>query len=183
MPTGWHRATVWAFVAMAAGLGFQGAAACAREEREAAGAPQDSIPAEVMNALTARFPGAGIRQWTREEENGVVLYDIEFIQDGRNCEADIREDGTYLNFEKAVAAEDLPEAVMRTVQQRYPAATITEIMEITEVTRDEEALEGYEVVLETAAGEQAEITVAPDGRVLEVSGEGGDGGEDGGEEA
>jgi hypothetical protein len=44
-------------------------------------------------------------------------------------------------------------------------------MEITEVKGKQEILEGYEIVLTTAAGKETEITIAPDGKVLEDSGE------------
>ena len=168
----------WFLVPVVAGVFLFGPWACGQEggeEEATAGVEQETIPTVVMDALTARFPGAEIRQWTREEEEDVVIYDIEFTQEGRNCEADIREDGSYLNFEQAISAEDLPEAVLQTVEERYPGATLEEIMEITEVTAEGEILEGYEVVVRTADQTQAEITVAPDGTIIEDSGEeGGD---------
>jgi hypothetical protein len=43
-----------------------------------------------------------------EHEGDVVIYDFEFEQDGRNFEADIREDGTIHNWEQQVAVRDLP---------------------------------------------------------------------------
>ena len=125
------------------------------------------IPKAVMDALRARFPQAEIRVWTREEEEGVVLYDIEFTQQGRNFEADIIEDGTIHNWEREIGAEDLPQVVKEAVQSKYPAATIKEIMAITAVEAGNEALEGYEIVLDTADGRAVEITVAPDGTILE----------------
>ena len=65
------------------------------------------IPKPVMDALKAKFPKAEIHKWTKEKEGDDVVYDIEFKQDGRACEADIKEDGTYINYEKAIAAKDL----------------------------------------------------------------------------
>jgi uncharacterized membrane protein YkoI len=56
-----------------------------------------------MAKLRARFPEAEIQQWTREEEDGVVLYDIEFRQQGRKFEADIKEDGAIDNWEREIA--------------------------------------------------------------------------------
>jgi Putative beta-lactamase-inhibitor-like, PepSY-like len=139
--------------------------------RGASARQQDQMPPRVMEALKARFPQASIRTWAREEEDGRVLYDIEFQQGDRNFEADITEDGTIDNWEKAIAAEDLPAAVMHVVETKYPGATLHEIMEVTNVRDGKDVLEGYEVVLETAAKKRIEITVAPDGKVLEESGE------------
>jgi len=126
----------------------------------------DQIPAQVMAALKTKFPEAVIQQWTREEEDGVVLYDIEFEQQGRKFEADIKEDGTIDNWEREVAAADLPAVVMSVVRGKYPRSTIQEIMAITLVEGAKETLEGYEIVLETA-DTRHEVTVAPDGTILE----------------
>jgi hypothetical protein len=125
------------------------------------------IPAQVMAALQARFPEAEIRESTREEEDGVVLYDIEFQQQGRKFEADIKEDGTIDNWEMEIPATDLPEVVMSVVRSKYPESTIQEVMAVTVVKEGNEALEGYEIVLETADATGVEITVAPDGTILE----------------
>jgi NADPH:quinone reductase-like Zn-dependent oxidoreductase len=129
----------------------------------------DKIPKKVMDALKAKFPKAEIRKWTQEKEGADLVYDIEFTENGRKCEADIKEDGTYVNFEKEIAAKDLPKAVMEVVEKKYPRATLKEVMEITEVKGKDEKLEGYEIVLETADKKEVEIPVAPDGKVLEDS--------------
>jgi len=129
------------------------------------------IPQVVMDALKARFPNAEIHKWTKEKEGDIVVYDIEFKQEDRKFEADIREDGTIHNWEKEIAAEDLPEAALKAVQTKYPGSTIKEIMETTAVSEGKEALEAYEVVLETADKKEVEVAVAPDGEILEDSGE------------
>jgi hypothetical protein len=124
-----------------------------------------------MAALKAKFPDAEIHKWTKEKEGDTVVYDIEFKQGDQKFEADIKEDGAFHNWEREIAAEDLPEAVMKAAEEKYPNSTRKEIMEITAVKEGQDALEGYEIVLETAEGDKVEITVAPDGEILEESGE------------
>ncbi|MGB2805298.1 MAG: PepSY-like domain-containing protein [Candidatus Zixiibacteriota bacterium] len=141
------------------------------EEKAEADLELNEIPKVVMDALKARFPDAEIHEWTKEKEGDIVVYDIEFKQQDRKFEADIKEDGAIHNWEKEIPAEDLPEAAMKAVETKYPKATIQEIMEITAVNDGKEALEGYEVVLETADQKEVEVTVAPDGGILEDSGE------------
>ncbi|UCB52928.1 MAG: PepSY-like domain-containing protein [Candidatus Zixiibacteriota bacterium] len=141
------------------------------EEKAEVDLELDKIPQVVMDALKARFPEAEIHKWTKEKEGDIVVYDIEFKQQDRTFEADIKEDGTIHNWEKEIAAEDLPDAAMKAVEMKYPTSTIQEIMEITAVSEGKEALEGYEVVLETADKKEVEVTVAPDGGILEDSGE------------
>ncbi|MCI0376269.1 MAG: PepSY-like domain-containing protein [Gemmataceae bacterium] len=126
----------------------------------------DKIPAKVMDALKARFPKPDIHKWTKETMDGKDFYDIEFKVKGQKHEADIRDDGTFINFEKEIKAKDLPKAVAKAVEAKFPKATLKEIMEITEVKGKAEKLEGYEVVLQTADNRMIELTLAPDGKIV-----------------
>jgi hypothetical protein len=127
------------------------------------------IPKAVMDALKSKFPNAQIHKWTKEKEGDIVVYDIEFKHNGRSCEADIKEDGTFHNYEREIAAKDLPQVVKQAVDKRYPKATLKEVMEITAVKGKNEKLEGYEVVIQTADRKEVELTVGPDGKILEDS--------------
>lgn len=149
------------------------AAIASADDKKEKGKPADldKIPKAVMDALKAKFPKAEIDKWTKEKESGVDVYDIEFKQEGRKFEADIKEDGTIVNWEKEIAAKDLPEAVTKAVDKKYPKSTMKEVMEVTEVKDKKEQLEGYEIVLVTADKKDVEVTVAPDGKILEDSGE------------
>ncbi len=129
------------------------------------------VPTPVLDGLKARFPHADVQKWSKEREGEIVVYDFEFNQDGRKLEADVREDGTLYNWEKAIAAEELPASVREAAGERYPDASIREIMEITAVKDGKEELEGYEIVMETGDNEEVEIMVAADGEILEDSSE------------
>ena len=157
-----------AFAVFAFALAVLVAAGSARAE-DKKDDKKDEIPKKVMDALKAKFPKAEIRKWTKEKENDKVIYDIEFKQDGKNFEADIFEDGTYQNWEKQIEAKDLPKAVRDAVDKKYPKATLKEVMEINDVKDGKDSLHGYEIVLETADKKEVEVTVAPDGKILEDS--------------
>jgi putative PepSY-like beta-lactamase-inhibitor len=129
----------------------------------------DKIPKKVMDAFKGKFPKAEIQKWTKEKEGDAEIYDIEAVENGRKCEADIKEDGTIMNFEKEVAAKDLPKAVVEAVEKKYPKATLKLCMECTEIKDKKEVLEGYEIELVTAEKKDVEVTVAPDGKILEDS--------------
>jgi len=130
----------------------------------------EKIPKKVMDALTAKFPKAEIQKWTKEKEGDAVVYDIELTQAGRKFEADIKEDGTIQNWEKEITAKDLPKEIKKAVRKRYRGSTFKEMMAVTAVKDGKDALEGYEIVLETADKKAVEVTVAPDGKILEDSG-------------
>ncbi len=125
------------------------------------------LPANVMAALTAKFPQARIDQWTKEKENGKEVYDIEFRQADRKFEADIFADGTIHNWEQQIAASDLPQPVVQTISRQFPKAAMKEIMAVTAVTNGREQLEGYEIVVQRTLKRDVEMTIAPDGKVLE----------------
>ena len=141
-------------------------ATCAEENLDL-----NQIPKTVLDGLKGKFPKAQIRKCTKEKEGDIVVYDIEFEQDKRKFEADILEDGTIYNWEKEITVEDLPETVRKAVESKYPKAALIEIMEITAVKDGKDALEGYEIVLKTSDKVMVEVTVAPNGNILEESGE------------
>jgi uncharacterized membrane protein YkoI len=130
----------------------------------------DKIPRKVIDALKTRFPNPEIHHWTSEKENNIVLYDIEFRQRGRKYEADIAEDGAIQNWEKEMAVGDVPAVVRKAVDAKYRKATLKAAMAITDVKDGKDVPAGYEIILETADRKEVEVTVAPDGRVLEDSG-------------
>lgn len=131
----------------------------------------DQLPRHVMAALKAKFPKPEIMKWTKEKEGEIFLYDIEFKQAGQKFEADIAEDGAIQNWEKTIPAKNLPSAVRRTIATKYPQSRIEEVMQITAVKSGEDEMEGYEVVLRTRDNKSVEVTIAPDGKMLEDSGE------------
>ncbi|MGH9429896.1 MAG: PepSY-like domain-containing protein [Terriglobia bacterium] len=131
----------------------------------------DKMPKVVMDALKAKFSKAVIHKWTKAKEGNDVVYDIEFKENGRACEADIKEDGTYVNYEKAIEAKNLPKAVVDAIEKKYPKASLKEIMEETEVKGKDENLSAYEVVLVTADKKDVELRLSPDGKILEDSGD------------
>lgn len=130
---------------------------------------QEQIPSAVMNAVRAKFPTAKIEKSAREKENGVVIYDLEFTQNGRKTEADIREDGSYINYELAIPANTLPKVVRAAVGKHARGATIKEVMEETAVDGQDEKRSAYEVVLVGPSKDEFELRLAPDGKVLEDS--------------
>ena len=130
----------------------------------------DKIPKAVMDALKSRFPKAEIQKWTKAKEGDDIVYDIEFIEKGRKGEADIKENGVYINFEREIAAKDLPKAVREAIEKRYPKCTLKDVMEETEVMGKNEKLSAYEVTLVTADKKDVELRLSPDGKILEDTG-------------
>jgi len=130
----------------------------------------DKIPKTVTEALLAKFPKAKIDKCTKAKEDGAVVYDIEFKQEGRKCEADIKENGAFINYEQAIEAKDLAQVVRDAIEKRYPRSKFKETMEETEVQGQNEKISAYEVVLLTADNKEVEVRLSPDGKILEDTG-------------
>jgi uncharacterized membrane protein YkoI len=131
----------------------------------------DKLPQKVMDAVKTRFPGAEITSVEKETTDGKVVYDIELKHKGRKYEMDIQEDGTILEIEKEVAVKDLPAAVTKALEAKYPKSTIKEVMEVNLVKGKEEKPDHYEVVLVTADKKELEVTVSLDGKTIKGEGE------------
>ena len=129
----------------------------------------EKIPKKVMDTLKAKFPKAEITKWTIGKEDGKEVYDIEFKQGEKKFEADIFTDGTIHNWEEGMAAKDLPEAVTKTGEKKYPKSTLKVVMRVTAVKNGKDELEGFEITLDTADKKEVEVTVNPAGKIVEDS--------------
>src|SRR2546421_60866 len=133
---------------------------------------QSDVPGPVMSSINTRFPGAQVTSVERENEHGNVIYDFELRQNGRKYEADVKDDGTIIEVEKEVAADQVPDAVSNALKAKYPGATIREVMEVDKVSGQRETPDHYEVNLTTNSGKKKEVTASLDGNdVKEEAGE------------
>jgi uncharacterized membrane protein YkoI len=130
----------------------------------------DKLPAKVKAAIDGRFPDAKLTSLEKEVEEGKVVYDIELTHKGRKYEMDIQEDGTIVEIEKEFALKDLPKAVgevlTKTIEAKYPKATIKEVMEVNKVKGTTETPDHYEVTIETAEKKEVEVEVTLDGKSI-----------------
>jgi hypothetical protein len=160
------RALLWCAAALCALLLL--APASRAEEKDKL--QLDKVPKKVMDALKAKFPKAKIHKCTREETSGsAVVYHVEFKVGGRKGKAAITEYSALLNYEEEVAAKDLPAAVKKAVDKRYPKAKLKEIRKIAKIKDKKEILVVYEITLTTADKKDVEVKVDDDGEVLEDS--------------
>ena len=127
----------------------------------------DNIPDAVMEALKAKFPDAEIQKWEKEDEDDFVIYDIEFKQGDIKFEADIKQDGTIHNWEKEIESANLPEVIKKVIEDEYPDAELVKVMETSTVHDGNDVVEEYELVLRLADQQKIEITLAPNGELLE----------------
>jgi uncharacterized membrane protein YkoI len=146
---------------------------CMHEQKEAKDQKiaTGEVPQNVMASVQHRLPGAQVTGVEKENEAGGIVYDFELTQQGRKYEMDVKEDGTIMEIEKQVSANDAPPAVMKAVQGKWPTATVKEIMEVDVVKGAQETADHYEVTLATADAKEKEVVVSMDGAIKEEGGE------------
>jgi uncharacterized membrane protein YkoI len=131
------------------------------------------LPPAVAQAIKTNCTACTIDKATREIENGVTVYDIEFKS--RQGEIAIAEDGFVVDRETVVQLKDVPAAALEAIQK---AAAGGKIRQIAKGKIHAELKEGkivklgspryvYEAELQKG-NEVAEIEVSPEGQVIEA---------------
>ncbi len=124
--------------------------------------PLDQVPEKVIAAVKEKFPDGKLTGAEKEKENGEVFYEIALKDKDQKIEVLCKPDGTIVEIEKEIAAKDLPEAVTKAIEEKYPKATLKKAEEVFK----KDKLEYYEVVLVTAKKKTVEVEVAPEGKIL-----------------
>lgn len=85
------------------------------------------IPGAVTNAFKAKYPSATNVQW----DDRVTNFQAKFLQDSATYEARFNKDGTWVETEKAITFDALPDAVKSAFRSSkysdYEVRTVAEI--------------------------------------------------------
>jgi len=159
---------------MLCAVAFSGLALMPATGRAQQPAGDTKLPDAVRKTFEARFPKAEIHKVDVDEENGVIVYDLEFKDGATEKETDITADGTMLEFTIVIDAKALPAAAMRPVRKAGEGAVIKRIerIEISHETKDGKTIKLPRPVthyaVEMIKGDQhAEIVVDAAGKVIE----------------
>jgi len=122
---------------------------------------QSDLPAPVAKTVTAQSQGATLRGLSVEKEKGQVLYEAEFLVDGRSRDVVIDAGGTVVEVEEEVVLDQLPAEVRVGLQAAAGKGKLIKVESLTKRGR----LVAYEARVETA-GKRSEVQVGPDGKPL-----------------
>ncbi len=92
--------------------------------------PKVELPAAAANAFKNAFPNGRIQKLDVDEENGVIVYDIEFTNGKAEQETDIAADGTILEVTLVVDADAVPPAALKAIEKAAAGAKVTRIENI-----------------------------------------------------
>jgi hypothetical protein len=102
---------------------------------------------------------------SKETENGKTEYEVSIKDGGKSIDVTLTADGTITGLEKEISAKDLPKAVIKTLEGKYPKATYKAVEEVIDVKDGKETLEYYEVLLVTVDKKTFEVEVTRDGKI------------------
>ncbi len=140
------------------GLGLAvGVAIGADDEDDDNGLTLDQIPAAAREALLELAGGAAITEVEGDKEHGVVLYEAAWAVNGGEIEAAVTADGSLVEMEQEITADDLPEAVKAVAAKHFAGAAEIEYEKVTVVVYE---IEGK------ANGKEKEIKVLATGQIV-----------------
>jgi hypothetical protein len=126
--------------------------------------PVEKLPKAVLKAAKSKFPKADIKGAVKEVEDGKTTYEVMLQQKGRSIDIAFHADGTILEIEREVEADDLPGDVKKALKSRYPKARINKAEELRE---GESGRVRYEISITT------EVVLTGKGRIEGVEKGGG----------
>lgn len=86
---------------------------------------KEEVPEAVLKAAQARYPGAAMKRFTREEEHGHQVFEIVMTVGAKRVESSFLADGHWLEDEVEVAPDDLPQPIRKAMTAgKYKGATI-----------------------------------------------------------
>jgi uncharacterized membrane protein YkoI len=119
------------------------------------------LPVAVQKTVDAQTPGAAIRGFSTEIENGKRIYEAELMVSGRTKDISMDKDGNIIENEEEVALDSLPTAVRDGLTHAAGSGTITKVEALTKNNK----LVAYEAAVKNGS-KRSEIQVGPDGKKL-----------------
>lgn len=124
--------------------------------------PLDKVPRAVLDAVKARFEGARLKGAEKETEDKKTYYEVQIEHKGKKIEVILTPGGKIVAIETVIATTDLPTAVLKTVESKYPKGKIRQAEEI---QKDGKVF--YELVIDTADSKKLEVVFDPKGKVVD----------------
>jgi len=127
------------------------------------------LPDAAKAAIDAMYPKAVIEE-SKEEKEGLRVYEVEFEQNGQEVELTISPDGKIIEKEAEVVMDDLPAAVKAAIAKASKGGQLKEIEQettyyVVTLKKLDRPMVTYEAEI-IIDGEESEIEFASDGKLL-----------------
>jgi hypothetical protein len=122
---------------------------------------QGQLPALVQTAVAQEGKGAVIRGLLVEKEQGLKVYEVELVTEGRSKNVSMDANGKVLQVEEEISMDSLPIAAQQGLALATGEGVIDKIESLTRLG----AFVAYEAVVKTGA-KWSKIFVGPEGKRL-----------------
>ena len=119
----------------------------------------DEVPAAVDAELRAKYPDATDVDWGVDRNDN---YEAHIEVQGVKMRVDISPAGEWIETERSVDYDELPEAVRATIEREFDEDDIEEL----EHTVNKDKGEFYDVELDPKGEKKFDVMIAKDGRIL-----------------
>jgi len=124
---------------------------------------ETEVPPAVLQVFNQAYPGATIKEYAEETEDGQKFYEISCEFEGRKIDAIYKPDGTVSAIEEVIAAEELPDNIHQAIAKEFQQFSIELVEKI-----EEEGKQLFEVkILNTKNQKKYELLFTADGKLVE----------------
>ena len=128
-----------------------------RASEAAAPLPEWDVPDAVARAFIAKYPGEKSPDWGRDRNDS---YEAKFRKDGIELRADFTPGGQWIETERSLSWDELPQAVRDAVEREYDKDDIVEL----EYTENAERGNFYDVEIDEKGEKKKDVEYRADGR-------------------
>ncbi len=125
--------------------------------------PVSKLPPEIRSAVAARYPTARMTGAAKETEDGKTFFEVTIKLNGKNIDVTATQSGELTLIEREMSRKDLPAAVLKLLDEKYPKAKFHLVEDVSTVSGAGATLSYYEVQLTDANKQLLEVQVAVDG--------------------
>jgi hypothetical protein len=130
--------------------------------------PLDQVPKTVLESAKAKFPGAKIKEASKETEEGKTVFELEMTHESHRMDVTFKDDGTLVVVETRVAEKDLPANVLQAVKDKYAGSKINLAESVKNGPEVKEEADHYELHITTADKKSLEVEISPKGKILKT---------------
>jgi hypothetical protein len=122
---------------------------------------KSELPAAVQKTADEQSKGATVKGYSRENENGMVAYDVALMVNGHSKDITMDGHGNVTEVEEEADMKSLPAEVLVGLQKRAGEASIGKVESLTK----QGTLVAYEAQIHIGK-KRSEIQAGPDGKPL-----------------
>ena len=126
----------------------------------------DQVPKAVMDSAKAKFPGAKIKEASKETDEGKTVYELAMTHEEHDMDVTFQQDGTLVLVETTIAEKETPAIVLKAAKDKYPTAKIDLIESVKKGPMVKKEADYYEFHLTTADKKSVEVEVDAKGKIM-----------------